>query len=64
MELISSKCSICSFQLVRTSEIQFAFFEGVEVGEGGLNELSCEAHGGKGCTCRRKNTEIFQCFSN
>lgn len=36
------KCSICSFQLVkRTSEIQFALFEGVEVGEGGLDELGC-----------------------
>ena len=36
------KCSICSFQLVkRTSEIQFALFERVEVGEGGLDEFGC-----------------------
>jgi hypothetical protein len=47
MEL-ASKCSICSFQLVRTSEIQFALFEGVEVGEGILDELGCESHG---CGC-------------
>lgn len=33
------KCSICSFQLKRTSEIQFALFEGVQVGEGGLDEF-------------------------
>ncbi len=32
-------CSICSFQLVRTSEIQLAFFEGAEVGEGILDEF-------------------------
>lgn len=35
------KCSICSFQLVRTSEIQFALFEWVEVGKGVLDELGC-----------------------
>ena len=40
MEL-ASKCSICSFQLVRTSEIQFALFEGVEVGEGIVDEVDC-----------------------
>lgn len=40
MELaLKYKCSICSFQLERTSEIQFALFEGVEVGEGRLDEF-------------------------
>ena len=39
--LLASNCSICSFQLVRTSEIQFALFEGVEVGEGGLDQFGC-----------------------
>ena len=39
MELILSNCSICSFQLVRTSEIQLAVLEGVEVGEGVLDEF-------------------------
>lgn len=43
MEL-ASMCSICPFQLVRTSEIQFAFFERVQVGEGILDELGCEPH--------------------
>ena len=33
------KCSICSFQPVRTSEIQFALFEGIEVGKGILDEV-------------------------
>ena len=45
MELISSKCSICSFQHVRTSEIKFAFFEWIEVGKRILNELSRQPHG-------------------
>ncbi len=35
------RVGICPFQRVRTSEIQFAFFEGVEVGERGLDELGC-----------------------
>ena len=39
MELVFSKCSICSFQLVRTSEIQLAVLEGVEVGERVLDEF-------------------------
>lgn len=43
MEL-ASKCSICSFQLVRTSEIQFALFEGVEVGEGIVDEVDGKTH--------------------
>ena len=34
-----SKCSICSFQHVRTSEIKFTLFEWIEVGMGGLNKL-------------------------
>ena len=36
-----SKCSICPFQLVRTSEIQFAFLKGIEVGERVLNQVGC-----------------------
>ncbi len=40
----ASKCSICSFQLVRTSKIQFTLFEGVEVGEGIVDEVDCQAH--------------------
>ena len=43
MEL-ASKCSICSFQLVRTSEIQFALFEGIEVGEGVVDQFDGETH--------------------
>ncbi len=43
MEL-APKCSICSFQLVRTSEIQFALFEGVEVGEGVVDQFHCKTH--------------------
>lgn len=39
-------CSICPFQrrCVRTSEIELAFFERVEVGEGILNQLGREPH--------------------
>lgn len=40
MEL-ASKCNICSFQLARTSEIQFAFFEGIEVGERIVDQVDC-----------------------
>lgn len=43
MEL-ASKCSICSFQLVRTSEIQFTLFEGVQVGEGICDQLGRQTH--------------------
>ena len=39
MELVFSKCSICSFQYVRTSEIKFTFIEWVEVGKGILDKL-------------------------
>ena len=43
MELVS-KSSICSFQFLRTSEIQFALFERVEVGKGVLNEFRGKPH--------------------
>ena len=43
MELIFLIASVVSalFSLLRTSEIQFAFFEGVEVGEGRVDEVGC-----------------------
>ena len=42
--LLASKCSIMLFSAGRTSEIQLTLFERVQVGEGRLDELSCESH--------------------
>lgn len=43
MEL-ASKSVVSALFSKRTSEIQFALFEGVEVGEGGLDELGGQPH--------------------
>lgn len=46
MELIPQSVVICSFQHIeRTSEIEFAFLEWIQIREGVLDELSSEAHG-------------------
>ena len=48
-----SRGSICSFQKegVRgrggcTSQVELALFEWIEVGEGGIDQIGCEAHFG------------------
>lgn len=43
MELFDQSVVSALFS-VRTSEIEFAFFERIEVGEGGLDEVDGETH--------------------
>lgn len=40
----ASKSVVSALFSQRTSEIQFALFEGVQVGEGGLDELGGQPH--------------------